>query len=185
MRSPFNLWTYWISAATRAKIAVIVSQHLPSLQEQGSFSLGLTHGIGRLVIGQLLPDVQEMILMHARKQGDNYHHAALSFDLNDASIGSLLLKNWRFPAAVVNAVEQQYSPIEQMTPLTALGQIVHAIVDAGSMMRLPGDFDESDVGRLRKLLEHVHATSFEASKWQQERSQAYQQACSLIEGIRN
>jgi HD-like signal output (HDOD) protein len=185
LHSSFSLWTYWVSAATRANFSNYVSRHIPGVQENEAFILCLTQGIGRLVIGHLLPDVQERILRDARKKGDSYHHAALSHQLNDATIGGRLLRSWSLSPTIITSVECQYDAIEMMTPLVAVGQIVNTIIDNMPLMRLPGDFDESDISRLRKLLSHAHATNFEISQWKLERTISHTRACALIDCIRH
>ena len=103
-------------------ICGIVARHLagqrPGLSEERLFVAGLLHDIGRLVLLKHHPDIIEEALYRARfelRLLQDVEKELIGFD--HAELGSALMKNWKLPSFINDAVLFHHCPDKAPEPL--------------------------------------------------------------------
>lgn len=123
----FNLHRFW-----RHSIAVAVSaQELARARHMNpdmAFAAGLLHDIGRLVLANGFPE------HYAEVERWRSEHDALSQDAeravlgtDHADVGRQVTRNWRFPAALCDAIGGHHHPDALAAPLTALIHVADSV----------------------------------------------------------
>ena len=101
-----NFWRHSLSVALMSKI-ICRKKKLPSLQEaELSFSVGLLHDIGKLIIISHLPQEHEKIVQLLKSDGicPEYHAENDILGFTHADIGSYLGARWNLPESICKAI---------------------------------------------------------------------------------
>jgi HD-like signal output (HDOD) protein len=177
----FSLWSYWVAAATRAALAQQLATRLDESPDR-AFSIGLTSGIGQLIIGHVVPDLQERILAQSRRSKQSYHDSASAVGLDEAAIGAWLLTSWGLEREIITGVAEQWHPVTQVSRVTAIGQLANVIADAGSTTRMPGDCGDADPSLARHLIAYLQPPAdLDLIRL---RDESYEQARALVDCAR-
>jgi putative nucleotidyltransferase with HDIG domain len=105
----------------------MAKDHLPlNVEPSVAFTAGLLHDIGKLALNEVLTE-EDLITMRSciREKSQSYAEAeqqVLGFD--HAEVGACLLKAWKLPAEIVEAVAHHHHPV--CRPRLQLSALVHA-----------------------------------------------------------
>jgi len=126
---PGYLWSHSVAVAVGAReLALCLKRNAPEY----SFTAGLLHDIGKLVLGTFVEIDAAMIMKKAFDEGVSFEIAeksVLGFD--HAEIGAMLLKQWNIPSEIVDVVRWHHDP-ESATRNDIVLDLVH-VADAISM----------------------------------------------------
>jgi putative nucleotidyltransferase with HDIG domain len=106
-----DLARFWEhSVAVAAICRTLAASRLPQHQDE-AWVAGLLHDVGKLVEKRHFPEDFDHIRQVAAEQGLPWYDCeGRLFAVNHAQIGKAVLRNWNFPAAVVEAVHLHHSP---------------------------------------------------------------------------
>jgi len=111
---PFNMEKFWKHCIGVGVSARVLAQHIDGLPKdirQSTFTAGLVHDIGKLVMLQLFEDDFARAMDVCRMEKCNLLSAEkIIFDFNHCDAGSYLLDIWNMPRNMVKAVELHHSP---------------------------------------------------------------------------
>src|SRR5206468_12641622 len=98
------------------------------MDEDIAFPAGLLHDIGRLALATQFPAETGQVLRYAR-QADlpTLDAERRMLDIDHLAVGVLIATHWRFPPAVVAAIEHHHAPAPGTAP--SIVDIVH-VADA-------------------------------------------------------
>ena len=122
--SALALWSHSIGVSKFAK-RIAESEKSDQRTISDSFTAGLLHDAGKLVLATALPKEYAQALESARKEGKSASEAETGvFGTTHAGIGAYLLTLWAFPDPVVEAVTFHHNPAESLAegfqPLAAV-----------------------------------------------------------------
>lgn len=116
-----ELWRHSIAVTVSAEELV---KELDISMSEEIFTAALLHDIGKLALGSFLKDDLEEVKKIA-SQGISFEVAENKvFGTNHAEVGAAILKQWSFPANLVEAVRCHHNP-DSANPTSALIDIVH------------------------------------------------------------
>jgi putative nucleotidyltransferase with HDIG domain len=165
-----SFWTHCMAvAAVSERIAMEIGLKAPSL----TFTAGLLHDVGKLVVGSYLMDESERIIAVLKTEETTLVDAerqALGTD--HAEIGGMICDKWDLPDAIGAVVRMHHRPNDAMSDEnTVLVDLVHAAdclahmlgfgTDVGELSRR---FDSSVTKRIGikvQRLEHAASESIE------------------------
>jgi putative nucleotidyltransferase with HDIG domain len=132
---PRRFWQHCVGVALCARaLAAEVG-----LSEDGAFTAGLLHDIGRLVLVTCFPEEYRQVALY-RKKHDCYPLTAERdiLGLDHASVGKALAERWRFAPAIQEAVALHHAP-EEVTGDSLAGIVHVADVMAHALDLCPRD----------------------------------------------
>ncbi|WP_428560480.1 MAG: HDOD domain-containing protein [Solidesulfovibrio sp. DCME] len=150
---------FWRHSVSVALLAKLVATRLGDPNPERFFVAGLLHDIGRLVLYKQLPEVAGTILAAAMTSGrplDEVERELLGFD--HAQLGGMLLRKWRFPESLEQAVWHHHDPLSGDTPLEP------AIIGVADMVTLATLSGSGDRRVPRFIPEAWQLTGVEASE---------------------
>lgn len=107
----FNLGAYWRHQVRTAVTVRFVARRARLVGAEDLFTAGLLHDLGKLVTALYRPDDWRGIEALAEEQDlDDVVAEERYWGLDHAVIGALVLKNWDFPAALVEPLNWHHSP---------------------------------------------------------------------------
>lgn len=123
-RSIDSFWAESIRVGTLAREIARVETTDHSVQ-QGAFTAGLLHGVGRLVLASQFPDRYRAVVEAAGGDPELLRDAeVVEFGAHDTQVGAYLLGLWGLPDAIVEAVafadEPNRMPNVAFMPVTAV-----------------------------------------------------------------
>jgi len=128
--APGVLWNSMISTAVGTDI---LADDLRIEAPPCTFTAGLLHNIGKLVLGTYLEVDAEPILDTARKQNIPFDEAERQvLGTDHAEVGAELLRQWHLPDSIVNAVRWYHDPDSCPGDRTAV-DLIH-VADIITMM---------------------------------------------------
>jgi putative nucleotidyltransferase with HDIG domain len=119
-----DIWAHSIAVGIMAnKIAAIENRDLAG----DSFTAGLLHDIGKVVLAVNLPQEFERVTQLARQEHISFGEAEIEvFQATHADVGAYLLGLWGLPSSVVQAVAYHHTPLEARTSEFSALTAVHA-----------------------------------------------------------
>lgn len=128
------LWQHSLVTATAAEI---VAAETYDLQIEGAiaFTVGLLHDIGKLAISQgVAPELQAKIREQITNEKISRSAAEkLIIGTDHGEVGGALLKSWRLPANVIEAVANHHRPpLEPVPKLSAITHVANCLAHLAS-----------------------------------------------------
>lgn len=149
-----NVATFWDHALAAAAGAQVMAPMLGSGHDPDeAFVAGLMHDIGHMVLVSAVPDVWHAAQDEVRAGGDPIAIEKDHLGMSHASVGQRLMKYWKLPTALQEAVrwhhhlETAARREQPLTSLVALGDLL-ACIHGGAFER---PLSEIDLGRLLRL----------------------------------
>ena len=106
-----SFWRHSLACAFAARIVARSFKTKTLLEGEISFSAGLLHDIGKLVICAFMPQEHKAITEIMEKENLQTHQAEdRVFGFNHAHIGGLLAENWHLPKNLHNAIRFHHNP---------------------------------------------------------------------------
>lgn len=154
------LWQHSLVTATAAEIVAAEAYDL-KIEAPVAFTVGLLHDIGKLAMSQgLTPELQAQI--RDRINNENLSRLAaekLVTGTDHAEVGACLLKSWRLPAEIIEAVGYHHQP--PLVPQVKLSAITH-LANALAHRACPMAGEDATAGEVN--LEVAAALSIDESR---------------------
>lgn len=121
----FDRERFWLHSASTGQIARALSAKL-HLQFHGEeFLAALIHDIGKLILDQFFGDTFLEILETAEKTGKTCYEVEMEIlGCSHGEIGAELLKRWKFPQSIIEAVNYHHHP-QKANGYAALSSIIN------------------------------------------------------------
>jgi putative nucleotidyltransferase with HDIG domain len=129
----FDRHTYWMRSFRVASYTEALAQTLGNAR-QLSFTSGLFHDVGQLVLSICIPEKFAGVLAQQKATGANLievEQAVLGF--NHAEIGAEMAKRWNFPSEIEHAINFWRTP--QREPFEPITGMVYAAVGLENGLR--------------------------------------------------
>ena len=154
--SALSVWQHSVAVGIMCEIFTTVSSLPNSRQFSGEALLaGLVHDMGMILEDQYVPHKFTEIPAYSYYLKEPvYKVEDKTLGFNHADLGSAILKSWRFPAQIVDAVAGHHKPDERTNePLTQLVAMAELLVSAQKIgfSDIP-EVDRSLFGRLQQRL---------------------------------
>lgn len=163
--SPGDLLDHSIAVAFAAEhLAELLGTPTP----ENTFTSGLLHDVGKLVLGSFVEVDGVAIERRAYDSKVSFEHAEREILGTDhAEVGAALLGAWNFPDDIINAVRWHHAPREGSAP-TVLGDLVHVAdevcVMAGIGVGSDGCNYRPDESAVRRLNLNTQTTELAMSR---------------------
>ena len=123
------LWQHSLTTASAAEI--VVSESFEGKFEGTiAFTVGLLHDIGKLAISQGVPPEQQ-VEIRMLIEGEKISRCAAEkkvLGTDHCEVGAALLKTWRLPAEIIEAVANHHQPpLEPQPGLSAITHVANAL----------------------------------------------------------
>ena len=151
-----------VAFATRA-VAECCQASIDPQAVEASFTTGLLHDLGVLVLQMLYPkEYQALVDEMMEEGGDISERETSAWDIDHGEVGAVLMTRWELPAAMCEAVQYHHFPYRCTGPSKAMTQLVHladfVCSNQGFGRRtqvLPAAFDNSAWDALGLTLDRV------------------------------
>lgn len=101
-------WRHSIACGVAARVIAI---HRREANAERFYLMGMLHDVGRLILLENAPDLASQVILQAREKGEILHKVELELlGCDHAAIGAELLKVWRIPVCIVEAVACHHDP---------------------------------------------------------------------------
>ncbi len=101
-----DLWKHSLAVAVTSRRLAERARMAPP---DDCFVAGLIHDLGKLIMEEHLPGLFERVLKLSHEEGISFAEAEKKFlPITHAGIGAHLVRKWRFPARLVDAVEYHH-----------------------------------------------------------------------------
>ena len=121
----FDRVEFWKHSLLCGVLSKKISEHMGMKNSEEMFMCGLLHDFGKLILDQFFHDEFIRALELARKSETSlFNSESKVFGFNHTGVGTLVLKKWGFPPALVKAVEFHHTPGEGTGP-SRTASIVH------------------------------------------------------------
>lgn len=103
---------FWRHSIATGVIARIIAGYRREPNVEAFFTAGILHDIGRVIMFTKMPEDCRFILSQANKQPQLLHKTereVLGYD--HADVGGLLLKTWKLPPSLIEAVQYHHNPL--------------------------------------------------------------------------
>ncbi len=149
-------WRHSLAVASASRLVASSSDTVESIDIDSSFSAGLLHDIGKIIIACYLPDEFKQLV--ERRQTDtttsDYDLEEMVFGYNHAQIGGFLSTQWKLPTKLQHAIIFHHGPSK--CPVEILSPYV---VHVGNYIAKKSFFDDEEAlftdkledGALQKL----------------------------------
>ncbi|ADE11537.1 HDOD domain-containing protein [Sideroxydans lithotrophicus] len=154
----FDRHAYWMRGIRVATYTEALAQCLGG-GRQLSFTAGLFHDVGQLVLSICIPEAFADILAQQKSSGTDLleiEHAVLGFD--HAEIGADMARRWNFPAAIEHGIHYWRTPEkEHFEPITAMVHVAVQMESGLSGDALMGSLPEELIERLQMSWQRIEA----------------------------
>jgi HD-like signal output (HDOD) protein len=144
-QSGFNMETFWkhsIACGLSARCLALLKGEPNS---ERFFVAGLLHDIGRLVIYLQLPFKVLEVSLRCKSKGENLHKAEFeAMGFNHADVGGELMRTWKLPKALEEAVEFHHSPAEA-TEFSLEASMIHVAEIIANTLDLGFQYEEKNI----------------------------------------
>ncbi|BCK87880.1 hypothetical protein MIZ01_1677 [Sideroxyarcus emersonii] len=154
--SLFDRHAYWTRSLRVATYTEALAQCMGGAR-QLSFTAGLFHDVGQLVLSICIPE-EFAAMLEQQKNSDSslieIEHAVLGFD--HAEIGAEMARRWNFPAEIEHAIRYWRTPEKQpFMPITGVVQMAVLIESGLSGEALMKRIPETTRSQLQIGWEHI------------------------------
>jgi HD-like signal output (HDOD) protein len=105
----------WIDTVTVAIAAELIAESV-GLDTRTSYSLGLLHGVGMVVIdGWIQQNQKDLRFATTGFPSDTTEGEFTKLGFNHAEVGAALLKKWNYPAELFDPIRWQYQPEKSLS----------------------------------------------------------------------
>ena len=105
-----SFWKHSITCGISARM-IASFKNIPNTERL--FVAGLLHDIGRIILYQRVPDLMSGILLQAKETHRFLRSMeAEALGVDHAHVGGMLLKKWKFPLAMEQAVAYHHDPLK-------------------------------------------------------------------------
>lgn len=130
----FSFRAYWRHSMATALAARLLAPRLRLDPDEG-FVAGLLHDIGKLVLAAHFPaEGAQAIALASSADVSDVESERATLGLTHAEIGAVLVRHWRFPVGVAQAVEHHHQPSAASDPaartLAELIEVANAVAHA-------------------------------------------------------
>ncbi len=136
----FDQRAFWLHSAGTALCARVLARELGTNMEN-SFTAGLLHDIGRLILAARFPEKYRSVMAY-RAEHDcppiKAEQEVLGFD--HTQIGAALAMRWNFPAEIAVAIASHHKPMDM--PADSLVDQVHLADVMAHVLEFPGGNDD-------------------------------------------
>ena len=168
-----RFWKHCLTSAVAGRVLQRHGDLGSGFCEEDAYMAGLVHDIGVLIFDQYFPAVLEQVWRVADEKGRP--HAAverLVLKTDHGHIGSLLLKRWNLPEAIVNAVAYHHEPDAAPEEHRDLARVVYFADAVCTQMGIgdggdgaAADFDDGIWDRLGLRVEEFPEVVAEIESW--------------------
>ncbi|MFH2058296.1 MAG: HDOD domain-containing protein [Pseudomonadota bacterium] len=121
----FDRTDFWKHSLLCGIICKKISEHLGLKNAEEMFMCGLLHDFGKLILDSFFHEEFIQALDLSKKESITLMTAEnKTFSFNHSGVGALVLKKWRFPPALVKAVEFHHFPEDSLNAFRT-ASIVH------------------------------------------------------------
>lgn len=121
----FDRTSFWKHSLLCGIICKKISEHMGLKNAEEMFMCGLLHDFGKLILDSFFHEEFVQALALANKEASSLMAAENQiFGFNHSGVGSMVLKKWSFPPAIVKAVQFHHAPAENTSTFRA-ASIVH------------------------------------------------------------
>jgi putative nucleotidyltransferase with HDIG domain len=155
------LWQHSLATASAAEI---VASETFDAKFEGTiaFTVGLLHDIGKLAISQgVSPEQREEI--RALVENEKISRSAAEkkvLGTDHCEVGAALLKTWRLPAEIIEAVANHHSPPLETPALSAVTHVANALAHCAN----PAPSDDATAGQVLPAV--AAALNFSADRFE-------------------
>ena len=125
--SPQLFWGHSLAVAFATRIIAEFCQTRidPQLVES-SFTIGLLHDLGVLVLQMLYPKEYQVLVDDLLAEGGDISDREISaWDIDHGEVGGVLMQRWELPVAMCEAVQYHHYPYRCSGPSKVMAQLVH------------------------------------------------------------
>ncbi|MCM8774096.1 MAG: HDOD domain-containing protein [Candidatus Omnitrophica bacterium] len=133
----FNISKIWEHSLATAAIAKVIARKVNYSNLEESFTAGLLHDIGKVIIYKYLPQEFREIIEEVKKSDIRIRDAEEKvIGVDHTDIGSCLLMEWNFPKSLVSAVAYHLNPFLakeniQIVSIVHLADIISRALEIG------------------------------------------------------
>lgn len=114
-------WEFWRESFFTASLMEVAARQAVGLNRDRAYLIGLLHGIGKVVINEVLLSLDIEILWDNEIPAHDWEDVMIGS--NQAEVGALLLEKWAFPSEVFKVVGSQLDAnAAKLNPMVALLQ---------------------------------------------------------------
>jgi HD-like signal output (HDOD) protein len=135
---------FWAESLFSGLFLERLARHIPSLVVDEAYTTGLLRFIGRLAINQAIHDLGAGLFWNSVTPLPDWEREHIG--LTQADAGGLLLRQWEFPAAIVEAVQRQ-DEVATDAPASALVramQLTVRVLPPGTDLNLLDPLQEAE-----------------------------------------
>lgn len=120
-----TLRDFWVHSIAVGLAARRIARHLRADNEERYYLAGMMHDIGRLVLFKEAAEKAKEALSEFYRSGDSMLDAEKKvLGFNHAEVGATLLREWKVPASLVEAIQFHHDPFQSQSHTLEAG-IVH------------------------------------------------------------
>lgn len=108
-----NYPTYWKHCLSVAYGTQVIEQYATKIHgsDNSMYTAGLLHDIGILIFDQLFSEYYYEVLVEAKQRDTQLYKIEQEIlGIDHAEVGAMMLKRWKLPPGIVDAVRFQYTP---------------------------------------------------------------------------
>jgi putative nucleotidyltransferase with HDIG domain len=141
-----RLWKHSVCTA-KVALAIARAEHVPKQVQEDSFSAGLLHDIGKLILAATMADRYKEVVKRVRTEEVTLVEAERqSFECTHAEVGAYLVGIWGLPPSIVETAAWHHLPstsgARTFAPLTAV-HVANVLIGTGEFSHL-GDHQALD-----------------------------------------
>lgn len=125
---------FWKHSLGTAESARLIARQCNDPREEESFTAGLIHDIGKMVLNQCaLPEVYRATNLMQKENISIYAAEARILGFNHAEAGATLADRWKFPSLLVNAIRYHHDftlvPEDNLPFIIAVANVTSELLD--------------------------------------------------------
>jgi putative nucleotidyltransferase with HDIG domain len=116
----FDWQDYLVHSVATAALARRLAARVSDADPTDCFVAGLLHDFGKVVMARTMPAALELALRTCHADGSSLHLALRAqLGTDHAAAGAMLVEKWRFPAALVETIQNQFGDDVKDTGMVA------------------------------------------------------------------